>query len=152
MRCEEIKPVFLYGLFMDMAILKDMGLSPVVIGKAVLNDYRIQIAGRAAVYPAQRSKVYGVLAQLNEDELNELYSAPSVAAYQPEEVDVVLMASDRVESAVVYNLLGPWVSDSRDQSYADSLAKLVRRLGFPVAYAEEIAAGAAARLPELPDQ
>lgn len=53
--------LFLYGLFMDIEALASMGLSPEVKGKALLTDYRIQVADRATLVPAKDSTAYGLL-------------------------------------------------------------------------------------------
>lgn len=137
-----MKPAFLYGLFMDVSALREMGLSPEIAGHAKLRGYRIHVADRATLIPAEHSIVYGVLVRLTQPELNTLYSPPTVADYRPTEVEVTCMEGGRSEIAIVYNLPKSRIGSDRNQIYANNLASLVRKLGFPPAYAQEIEVGA----------
>ena len=135
-----ITNVFVYGLFMDRALLTEMGFHPEVIGPAVLADYRIHIGARATLVPSAASRVYGIVMRLSESEAHALYAAPDVSAYQPEEVQSTLLASEEVVEARCYNLPRELGLAGANPGYAARLARLVDELGFDATYVGEIAA------------
>ena len=64
--------VFFYGLFMDITLLRDMGLRPRLIGPAELPDYQIQIGRRATLIPSPGSTSYGMLIELPNEDVDKL--------------------------------------------------------------------------------
>jgi hypothetical protein len=66
--------IFFYGTFMDASVLKEQGINSPRVIPARLSGYQIYIRPRVNLVPADRSFVYGSLAQLTHDEITELYA------------------------------------------------------------------------------
>ncbi len=133
-----MKNVFFYGLFMDDALLVERGLKPRVIGPAVLWNYRIHIAARATLLPAGSQRALGVVMQLTEEELSELYAEPSVRDYAPTSVEVELLGQGETITAECYNLPTESALTGTNPSYAARLSQLVERLDLDPEYVGEI--------------
>ncbi|MDA1266170.1 MAG: gamma-glutamylcyclotransferase [Planctomycetota bacterium] len=133
-------PIFFYGLFMDEGMLRDRGLHPLLVGAAALPGYRIHLGARATLVRAAGARCYGMLIELPQAEAEALYSPPDVRDYRAESVEVELLDGGQTRTAAVYNLPADMLCASRDHDYAVKLAALVRGLGLPPAYADEIAA------------
>ena len=124
--------VFFYGLFMDPTILSQNGIEPRNIRKGHLKDYTLKIGQRASLIPALGETCYGVLMSCNPDELQRLYSEPSVADYVAEEVHVSTQSEMSIK-ALCYNL-PPELITGANTAYADSLYQLAKRYEFPEDY------------------
>ena len=132
--------IFFYGLFMDRSLLVGKGLQPTIIGRAVLPDYRIHIAERAALLPSPSSRAYGVVMDLSDEDARVLYAEPSVRDYVPEPVRVSLLDSGEAVDADCYNLPREAVGAGANPVYAAQLARLAGALEFDPTYVAEIAA------------
>lgn len=130
--------VFFYGLFMDTAFLSEMGLTPVVLGQAMLREYQLSIGDRATLTPKLGATSYGMLIELSDDELSALYSTPSVSDYQPETVDTTRLDDGTTQTALCYNLPADKLGAEFNSEYAKNLSSLLLRLGFPPSYASKI--------------
>jgi hypothetical protein len=128
--------VFFYGLFMDESLLATKGIEPSVVNPAFVDGYALRIGERATLVRSPGSRAYGVVMDINPDEVADLYDEASVADYQPELVIVELMDGTKVD-ATCYNLPGDKVTGTNPQ-YAESLLELATRLGFPDSYLEQI--------------
>ena len=135
-----MRKIFFYGLFMDDSLLTEKGLHPEKIGPAVLPGYRIHIGERATLLPSPASRCYGIVMALSAQEVDALYSEPSVRAYERERVRVTLLASSDVIEVDCYNLPRDLGLAGANPEYAKALSRLVEALGFDAAYAREIAA------------
>ncbi len=128
--------VFFYGLFMDEALLAKKGVSP---GRAVVgyvDGFALRIGERATLLRSEGSRAYGVMMTVSRNEAEELYSDSSVADYVPEPV-IVSLSDGRKAEAICYNLPANKVAGT-NKTYANSLALVAARLGFPEAYLDEI--------------
>ena len=132
--------IFFYGLFMDRSLLTGKGLHPVMIGPAVLPDYRIHIGERATLLPSASSRAYGLVMELSDEEARALYSEPSVREYLPERVRVELLDTSEAVEVYCYNLPPELGLAGTNPAYAIELSQLVEALKFDSAYVEEIAA------------
>ena len=96
-----MKPVaaFFYGLFMDADLLRGKGLRVQDSRMARLDDCRLRIGARATLVPARGASVYGMLMQMPAEDLQKLYADPSVSAYIPQSVEVVLNDGVRVAAS-----------------------------------------------------
>src|SRR5215475_6861242 len=74
--------VFFYGLFMDQELLRGKGLTPQGIELAWVDGFSLRIGQRAALVPKLGGRVHGVVISLMLEELDRLYSEPSVSAYE----------------------------------------------------------------------
>jgi hypothetical protein len=129
--------VFFYGLFMDESLLRSKGVSPVNIRPASLAGYQLRIGDRATLVTSQGGIVYGLAASLSHDELERLYSEPSLQAYKPEAVLVQLSDGDAFP-ALCFNLPEPLSEDERNAEYISKLRELAERLNFPEEYVQSI--------------
>lgn len=132
--------IFLYGLFMDQNLLKEKGLYPAAIGRAVLPDYRIHIGERATLLRSASSRAYGIVMELADQEARELYSDPSVREYKRERVQVELLDTHEAVEAYCYNLPPELGLAGTNPAYATQLSQLVAALQLDSAYVAEIAA------------
>lgn len=130
--------IFFYGLFMDVSLLQAKGLRPQLVGPAKLPDYRIHIGRRATLIPSPGSTSYGMLVDLPEEDVDELYSAPDVRDYRPDSINAVLLSDRTTRSSLCYNLPADKLGAGANFEYAQRLSALVLELGFPPAYASEI--------------
>lgn len=129
--------VFFYGLFMDQELLRSKGLDPQGAELAWVEGFALRIGQRAALLPRTGSKVHGVVMSLTLAELDQLYSEPSVQAYQPQAV-LVHLASGGVAGALCYNLGQPPSADERNPDYAAKLRALGAKIGLPTHYVASI--------------
>ena len=129
--------VFFYGLFMDPELLRAKGLDPQGAELAWVEELALLIGQRAALVPSTGSKVHGVVMSLTLAELDQLYSEPSVQAYQPQAV-LLHLASGGVAAALCYKLGQPPSADERNPDYAAKLRALGAKLGLPAHYVASI--------------
>ncbi len=132
--------VFFYGLYMDVTLLRGLGFRPRQVGAARLDDYQIRIGERATLVPARGRSSYGLLHDLAQAEISALYSRPEVLGYQPQPVVVTLLEDCSMQQADCYVLRPAETGSGTNVEYAARLAMLVRQLGLPSEYANEIQA------------
>lgn len=128
--------IFFYGLFMDRNILTKNGINPSKPRKGYLNHYTLKIGNRASLVPCKNEKAYGILMEVNAEEIAKLYAEKSVSDYIPEKVEVVTESQERL-LATCYNLPLSLLTGT-NESYAQSLYKLATKLNFPKAYLDKI--------------
>jgi AIG2-like family len=128
--------VFFYGLFMDMGVLQQRGLTPSHPQVACLDGYDIEIRERATLIRNVAERVYGIVTGLTHEELGTLYAEPSVRDYRPEAV-VVTLEDARQVPALCYIL--PQVTGTRrNTAYALSLLEVAKTLVFPGEYLDKL--------------
>jgi hypothetical protein len=76
--------VFFYGLFMDEELLRSKDVSPANLRRARVSGYTLRIGNRATLVAAPGAAAYGVVMELTHDEIEGLYSEPSVRCYRAE--------------------------------------------------------------------
>jgi hypothetical protein len=130
--------VFFYGLFMDVDVLRGQQIDPMVDGAAVLPDYQLRIGNKATLVAAPGSVAYGIVMTLAEEDLQLLYAQPGVSDYRPEPVTVVMSADRSTRSALCYNISADDLGRDVNSEYAQQLAALAAKLGFPEDYVGEI--------------
>ena len=128
--------VFFYGLFMDKDILINSGINPSNPRQGYLNDYTLKIGNRASLIQYKNEKAYGIVMEVDDKEVNQLYAEKSVADYIPEKVTIVTASNEHL-SAICYNLPLELLTGTNAQ-YATSLYKLAQKLDFPSEYLEKI--------------
>ncbi len=70
----ELLPVFFYGLFMDMDVLRARGIHPRAIEIVTVLDHRIHLGAKAMLVPAASGRARGILALLKRHEFDALYA------------------------------------------------------------------------------
>jgi hypothetical protein len=128
--------VFFYGLFIDMALLRQHGLAPRDPQVARLDGYDIDIRERATLIRNAAARVYGLVTGLTHEEIGTLHADPSVREYRLEAV-VVTVADDRQVTAWCYNL--PQVTGARrNTAYVVRLVDVAKTLAFPEYYLDKL--------------
>jgi hypothetical protein len=130
--------VFFYGLFMDAGALRRRDIHPAHLRTARVHGFSLRIGQRATLVPDPEGEVFGVLMELTHDEIDRLYSEPSVRAYRPEAVICEFPDGAHV-AALCFNLPEPPSPDERNVDYAEQLRDLARHLGLPARYVDGIA-------------
>jgi hypothetical protein len=129
--------VFFYGLFMDQELLRQKGVDPQNPRTAELKDFHLVIGNRATLVPALGQSVHGIIFSLTHNQLDVLYSEPSVSLYRPEAVSAHL-ADGSIIPALCFNLPVPPSREERNPQYALRLRQLATRLSLPASYVSTI--------------
>ncbi|MDA0708478.1 MAG: gamma-glutamylcyclotransferase [Proteobacteria bacterium] len=132
------KPVFFYGLFMDPELLVAQGYYPIEHQIAQLNHYRLHLGERATLIPDQNSSVWGSIMTLSQNELDKLYTAPTVKDYQPVSIICTSLTAENIPSLTYtlppdYTLIKP-----KSTSYALQLIDICIKLSLPKYYSEHV--------------
>ena len=125
--------VFFYGLFMDADLLRSKEAQPTNIRPGSITGFALRIGARATLVPASGGRAHGVLMDLAHDEIDRLYSEPSVQMYRPEPVMAEEVDGSPV-AALCYNLIEPPKPEERNEAYAARLRDLAVRLKLPSDY------------------
>lgn len=128
--------VFFYGLFMDEALLARKGIFPSNTATGHVDGFALHIGARATLLHSAGARAYGIVMTVDPEEAKALYTESSVADYSPEPVTVELSNGSKVEAAC-YNLPANKITGT-NKDYAESLAKLATKIGFPDAYVDQI--------------
>jgi hypothetical protein len=131
--------VFFYGLFMDAAALRQKGVDPAGMRRARVDGFSLRIGQRASLVPDRNGHVLGIVMELSHDDVDRLYSEPSVQSYRPEAVTCEFDDGASVP-ALCFNLPLPPAAHEHDPEYASRLQELARRLGLPQSYIDTIGA------------
>ncbi len=129
--------VFFYGLFMDEGLLRVQGLSPADGEKGFINGYELRIGERALLIENENEKSFGVTFSLNDTEVEQLYSAPSVKEYKPIDVPFTSLATGKTNQVQCYNLPASTFKGSNAE-YATKLGDLLTSLEFPADYVNSV--------------
>jgi hypothetical protein len=128
---------FFYGLFMDVGLLRAKGVNPIDPRPGCVPGFALRIGQRATLEPNDESSAYGIVMELSQAEIEQLYSEESVRAYRPEAVLCKLRDGSYIP-ALCFNLVGPTAAGEVDSEYATKLRELARRLQLPPDYVETI--------------
>lgn len=131
-----MKLIFFYGLFMDDELLKEKGFNPTLGNVAFVDGYGLRIGERATLVKSENERSYGVVMGLSEEELEKLYSDPSVSDYIPELVEATEL-NGNTSKVTSYNLPAAMLSGS-NSGYADLLSDTAQKVGLPKPYIQEI--------------
>jgi hypothetical protein len=125
--------VFFYGLFMDVGLLRAKGVNPTDARPGCVPGFALRIGQRATLEPNDGSSAYGIVMDLSQAEIEQLYSEESVRAYRPEAVLCELADGSHVP-ALCFNLVGPTTAGEVNSEYATKLRDLANRLHLPAEY------------------
>jgi hypothetical protein len=128
---------FFYGLFMDVAVLRNSGAMPADPRQAYVDDFTLRIGQRATLIPSAGARAYGMLIALTHSELDHLYNAPGLDQYRPEAVLARLLGGGSLP-ALCYNLRVDSRIDERNPDYALRLQRVLRDLNFPSEYVDSV--------------
>ncbi len=136
-RGERRVDAFFYGLFMDVGVLRGIGVSATNARRAYVENFALRIGQRATLVPAAGSRAFGMVIALTHAELERLYSAPGLEQFRPEAVLARLMSGGAV-AALCYSLRVAPRADERNPDYAARLQRVLRGLDFPAEYIDSI--------------
>jgi hypothetical protein len=122
--------VFFYGLFMDADLLRAEGISPANIRNVCVPGYALRIGQRATLVRSPGARVYGTLVELSHEEVERLYSEPSVSAYRPEAALCELSHGAGVP-ALWFNLVKLPNTDEVNADYAAKLRDHQSQITLP---------------------
>ncbi|MCX7365998.1 MAG: gamma-glutamylcyclotransferase [Alphaproteobacteria bacterium] len=97
----------------------------------------LQIGQRATLVPDHAGRVFGVVMDLSQAEVDRLYAEPSVAAYRPEAVMAEVTNGSRI-AALCFNLPPSEEPVTPNPDYAGKLRAVATRLGLPPDYVRGI--------------
>ncbi len=129
--------VFFYGLFMDVELLRAKGVNPTNAQAACVPGFVLRIGQRATLEPNNDFSAHGILMELSQAEIEQLYSEQSFRAYRPEAV-LCELADRSYVPALCFNLVGPIGTTEVNSEYATKLRELARRLHLPPEYVKTI--------------
>jgi hypothetical protein len=130
-------PVFFYGLFMDVELVRAKGAAPTDVQHASVAGFALRIGQRATLIADAEATSYGILMWLTHQEIDRLYADASVQAYRPEAI-LARRADGTHVPALCFTLVElPSLSEA-NPDYAAKLRDLGRRLRLPTPYVEQI--------------
>ena len=138
MRSDRRVDGFFYGLYMDVDVLREAGVTPQNPRRAHVDGFALRIGRRATLLPSAGSRAYGMLYALTHAELERLYTAPGLELYRPEAV-LAVPAGGAPTPALCYNLRDAPTPDERNPEYAERLRRALGRLDFPPEYIASVA-------------
>jgi hypothetical protein len=122
---------------MDTDLLRAKGAEPANIRVASVRDYALRIGQRATLVPSPGKRAFGILMDLMQDDIANLYSEASVRAYRPEAV-LAHVADGSAIPALCFNLVEPPGAGEANGEYAAKLRALAEKLRLPSEYIESI--------------
>ena len=129
--------VFFYGLFMNADLLRAKGAQPSAVRPASVRGFSLRIGRRASLVQDPAGRVHGMLMELSHDDIDRLYAEPGVQMYRPEAMLCEAANSAKVP-AICFVLPEPPEPAEHNETYAEELRELCRRLGLPEAYVDSI--------------
>ena len=133
-----MKPVFFYGLFMDPELLRKQGYHPSGHQVSKLEKYKLCLGERATLIRDQTEEVWGIVMNLSEIELERLYSARSVAEYNPISVKCITEDSEEIIADVYILPEGYKFNPPKDAVYARQLYSICQKLSLPTFYLQAL--------------
>ena len=130
--------VFLYGSFMSPRILRDSGLTREIapLEVATLEGFDIALSPSATLVPSTKGLVYGVLAELTQEELGVLYSPDWLKDYKARSVKVKRGNGQEVFATSYIAPPHPNIPSKPD--YVALLIEVATSYGFPSWYLERL--------------
>src|SRR5262245_51534188 len=122
---------------MDERLLREKGIDPTNGRIAAVENFQLVITERATLVPSVDQVAHGMVFSLTHEEVDKLYSDPSVNMYRPEAVSARLDDGSAVP-CLCFNLPAVNASDERNLNYAEKLRTLALRLGLPASYVQSI--------------
>jgi hypothetical protein len=130
---------FFYGSYINLSVLKEIGLIPQQYEPAKLNGFEIYIQPRANLIPSNQHCVYGIAALLTHDELTCLYAHTKEKLgeiYLPEAV-LIETWEGSFRPALCY--IAPHMeSRAAEKEYVDRIVNPAHDFGFPDWYIQKL--------------
>ena len=137
---DRLVAVFFYGLFMDADLLRSKGIEPAHPRSALVEGLALRIGRRATLAVAAGARAHGVVMELSHEQIERLYSDPSLDAYRPEPV-IARLDDGSVVAALCFNREAEDPGEVPVEvraDYASRLRAAATRAGLPPEYVEAI--------------
>lgn len=131
--------VFFYGSYLNLEVLREVGLEPAEWEVAILDGFDLVIRPRANLVRSAEHRVYGIVATATHAELERLYThAREVLGeiYLPEAV-LTRTLDGRWLPSLTY-ICPAMDPQPADPAYVERIVGPGRRLGFPGSYLERL--------------
>jgi AIG2-like family len=128
--------IFFYGSFMDLEILRTLGVVPQTFENAELKNWRITFSPMATLVRSERDSVYGAIAELSRTEVRKLYSRDDLKHYKPVDISVSTKRSKSVPAQVYIS--EPQMGQKPSVEYLQRVIRAAESLGFPSVYLEKL--------------
>jgi hypothetical protein len=125
--------VFFYGLFMDPEAIEAKGVRPADVRRACVENFELKLGQRATLIPAADGCVHGTIMRLTHEDIDRLYSEPSVAAYRSEPV-LARLPDGSAEPALCFNLPSAPAETARNPEYVAALRAVAKKMCLPDEY------------------
>ena len=129
-------PLFAYGLYMDVDVLRSADVDPHNPRIGVVHGYDIALGEKSTMIPTQDASVWGVAVMLTHAEIDTLY-APFKGLYQPEAM-LMHLSGGALLPTVGYIIKPIPENQTVNTDYARKLHALVQKLGFDAEYVQRI--------------
>jgi hypothetical protein len=124
--------IFFYGSFMDLELLRTLGVVPKTFGKAELKNWSIAFSSMATLVQSEGDSVYGTIAELSRDEVRMLYTRDDLKHYSPVDIAVATERNKRVPAQCYISK--PGAGQKPSVEYLRRVIQAAESLGFPPAY------------------
>lgn len=128
-------PVFFYGSFINLDVLKEVDLVPGSFRVGRLFGWELRIAPLATLEPKDSTAVYGIVVDCTHEELRRLYAQDWVGTYLPE---AVLVDIDGAFVPALTYIKWDYEPGAASPDYVERIAGPAEKLGFPDWYVEHI--------------
>ncbi len=124
--------IFFYGSFMDLEVLRTLGVVPKRFETAELKNWGITFSPMATLVRSEGDSVYGTIAELSRDEVRMLYSKGDLKRYYPVDITVSTKGNELVP--VVCYLSKSGTGQTPSVEYLQRVIRAAKNLGFPPDY------------------
>ncbi len=128
--------IFLYGSFMDIEVLRTLGVVPRTFETAELKNWTITFSPMATLVRSEEDSVYGIIAELSRTEVRTLYSRDDLKHYKPVEITVETERNKRVPAQCYISK--PGTGQKPSVEYLRRVIHAAENLDFPPAYLAQL--------------
>ncbi|HEV2118930.1 MAG TPA: gamma-glutamylcyclotransferase family protein [Candidatus Bathyarchaeia archaeon] len=123
--------IFFYGSFMDLEVLRTLGVGPKTFETAELKNWNITFSPMATLVPSEGDSVYGTITELSQDEVRVLYARDDLKHYNPVDITVATKGNKRVPAQCYVSK--PGTTEKPSVEYLQRVIHAAESLGFPPA-------------------
>jgi len=128
--------IFFYGSFMDLEVLRTLGVVPRTFETAELKNWNITFSPMATLDPSEGDSVYGIIAELSRAEVRTLYSRDDLKHYKP--VDITAATKRNKHAPAQCYISKPRTGQKPSVEYLQRVIHAAENLGFPPAYLTQL--------------
>ncbi len=130
--------VFLYGSFMSLQVLRNHGLTREIapLEVATLEGFDIALSPSATLVPSTKDMVYGVIAELTQEELDLLYTRDWLKDYRAR--PIIVKRRNGQEVAATCYIAPPHPNSPTKPDYVAQLIETSTAYSFPSWYVERL--------------